>query len=241
MATVVTAISSLLQEVNRDILEREANNLKNENFVVQSNDKNSITDDAEQQASSDENRETEKKLENNLQFEGTEKTSTDTNVNGTIEVVGMEINESWENGQRWTGLSQLPKVTPPPPSEVIQEIILSGNVPTNSQIFVSDAHTENVATDDNSSNVIIESKLILNVISSDDYNDGNSKNTTNETNNVEYENGYSQEFVINDSDCLKDSKECTVDDVRIKYFDYDISEIRNSKNVLQGKEENTEL
>lgn len=89
-------------------------------------------------------------------------------MNGTIEVVGMEINESWENGQRWTGLSQLPKVTPPPPSEVIQEIILSGNVPTNSQIFVSDAHTENVATDDNSSNVIIESKLILNVISSDD-------------------------------------------------------------------------
>lgn len=83
-------------------------------------------------------------------------------VSGVIEVIGMELNESCENGRPWKCSTQLEDGITPPPEITPQEIILPTNVPPNSQIFVSDAHTENVATQ---SSVILESKVTLNVIS----------------------------------------------------------------------------
>lgn len=85
-------------------------------------------------------------------------------LNGVIKVVGMELNESCENGQPWTRSPSPPTPKPAPVPETPQEILLTGNVPENSEILVSDAHTENVATE---SSVILESKVTLNVISPD--------------------------------------------------------------------------
>ncbi|XP_065215015.1 uncharacterized protein LOC135841772 isoform X3 [Planococcus citri] len=85
-------------------------------------------------------------------------------LNGVIKVVGMELNESCENGQPWKRSTTPPHVKPAPVPEIPQEILLSGNVPVNSEILISDARTENVATE---SSVILESKVTLNVISPD--------------------------------------------------------------------------
>lgn len=85
-------------------------------------------------------------------------------LNGVIKVVGMELNESCENGKPWTRSPSPPAVKTALAPPVPQEIMLPGNVPVNSQILVSDAHTENVSTE---SSVILESKVTLNVISPD--------------------------------------------------------------------------
>ncbi|XP_065218103.1 DNA ligase 1-like isoform X5 [Planococcus citri] len=85
-------------------------------------------------------------------------------LNGVIKVVGMELNESCENGQPWKRSTTPPHVKPAPVPEIPQEILLPGNVPVNSEILISDARTENVATE---SSVILESKVTLNVISPD--------------------------------------------------------------------------
>lgn len=82
-----------------------------------------------------------------------------------IEVVGMELNERCENGQPWTKQITAPKLSSnhsiPPHEAIPQEIILETNVPANSHILITDAHTENVAEEPS---VILESKVTLNVI-----------------------------------------------------------------------------
>lgn len=85
-----------------------------------------------------------------------------------IEVVGMELNERCENGEPWTKHMPVSKASTnhsvPSMESTPQEIILQTNVPANSRILITDAHTESVA---NEPSVILESKVTLNVIAPD--------------------------------------------------------------------------
>ena len=82
-----------------------------------------------------------------------------------IKVVGMELSERCENGRPWTKplpvSNSISKDTGPLTEKTPQEIILQTNVPINSRILITDAHTENVADEPS---VILESKVTLNVI-----------------------------------------------------------------------------
>ncbi|XP_065218026.1 uncharacterized protein LOC135843653 isoform X4 [Planococcus citri] len=155
---VVTALSSLLQEVNRDILEREKNDSKDEADLKQPTEEAVSSNEAKDVIKEKQDEPVTKKIVQEEQSEKPEK------LNGVIKVVGMELNESCENGQPWKRSTTPPHVKPAPVPEIPQEILLPGNVPVNSEILISDARTENVATE---SSVILESKVTLNVISPD--------------------------------------------------------------------------
>lgn len=90
-------------------------------------------------------------------------------VNGLIQVVGMEMNESCANGQplKHSSMESTNKSSTPNNihKEIItDEIILPANVPVNSKILITDASTRNVAEEPS---VILESKVTLNVIMDD--------------------------------------------------------------------------
>lgn len=90
-------------------------------------------------------------------------------VNGLIQVVGMETTESCANGQPWkhslTELTSKSSKTNGCPKDIsVEEIILPAKVPINSQIFISDTSTRSVAEEPS---VILESKVTLNVIPND--------------------------------------------------------------------------
>lgn len=155
---VVTALSSLLQEVNRDILEREKIDSKDEADLKQPIEDSAPSNNAQDVTEQSKDEPVTKKIVQEEQSEKPEK------LNGVIKVVGMELNESCENGQPWKQSQPPPVSKPAAVPETPQEILLTGNVPVNSEILVSDAHTENVVTD---SSVILESKVTLNVISPD--------------------------------------------------------------------------
>lgn len=90
-------------------------------------------------------------------------------VNGLIQVVGMEMNESCANGQPWKhspveSTNKSSTFNKNHQEIIADEIILPANVPVNSKIFITDASTRNVAEDPS---VILESKVTLNVIAND--------------------------------------------------------------------------
>lgn len=90
-------------------------------------------------------------------------------VNGLIQVVGMEMSECCANGQplKHSSVESTNKNSTPNHirKEIIaEEILLPANVPVNSKILITDASTRNVAEEPS---VILESKVTLNVIVND--------------------------------------------------------------------------
>ncbi len=92
-------------------------------------------------------------------------------INGSVHVVGIELNESCHGNGRLSPVCSKSSSRRDKTDEVShRELLLKGSVPANSQILVSDAHTENVAAE-SSSMVFVESKMTLNVITNVDENE----------------------------------------------------------------------
>lgn len=88
-------------------------------------------------------------------------------TNNEVRVIGTEINECYEDGQRWRCSTPTRSTCnrSPSPMEVTptHDILLSATVPSNSQILISDARTEKV--DGEEPCIVLESKVTLNVVS----------------------------------------------------------------------------
>ncbi|KAL1130050.1 hypothetical protein AAG570_012993 [Ranatra chinensis] len=74
-----------------------------------------------------------------------------------VKVVGMEMTESCEGGAKWSR-PPTPLSRPPTP----QNIYLPGSLPSQSQLLVSDSHTETLPSQDNA--VVLTGKVTLSLI-----------------------------------------------------------------------------
>uniref|UniRef100_A0A1B6CYT3 Resistance to inhibitors of cholinesterase protein 3 N-terminal domain-containing protein n=1 Tax=Clastoptera arizonana TaxID=38151 RepID=A0A1B6CYT3_9HEMI len=146
---VFTAISGLVAEVNRSILSEQ------ESEEVQAKDSESDLKD------SIEDSETKKIME-----KGEEEKC------AKVQVVGMEMTESIEGGQRWsrppTPLSRGATPIPPQQNQEPQHIFLEGSLPSQSQLLVSQSETQTLPpNDDDDSSVILAGKVTLSLIGLD--------------------------------------------------------------------------
>lgn len=84
-----------------------------------------------------------------------------------VQVVGMEMTESVEGGQKWsrpptplTPRSTTPTIPQPEP----QSIYLEGSLPSQSQLLVSQSETERLSQENDESPVILAGKVTLSLI-----------------------------------------------------------------------------
>uniref|UniRef100_A0A1B6C4L9 Resistance to inhibitors of cholinesterase protein 3 N-terminal domain-containing protein n=1 Tax=Clastoptera arizonana TaxID=38151 RepID=A0A1B6C4L9_9HEMI len=89
-----------------------------------------------------------------------------------VQVVGMEMTESIEGGQRWsrppTPLSRGATPIPPQQNQEPQHIFLEGSLPSQSQLLVSQSETQTLPpNDDDDSSVILAGKVTLSLIGLD--------------------------------------------------------------------------
>lgn len=90
---------------------------------------------------------------------------------GAVQVVGMEMTESLEGGQKWsrpptpvTPRSMTPTIPQPEP----QNIYLEGSLPSQSQLLVSQSEIEKLSQGSDESPVILSGKVTLSLIGLDD-------------------------------------------------------------------------
>lgn len=89
-------------------------------------------------------------------------------ANGAVQVVGMEMTESVEGGQKWSRPST--PVTPRSvtPSSPPQNIYLEGSLPSQSHLLVSQSEIEKLSQDSDESPVILSGKVTLSLIGLDE-------------------------------------------------------------------------
>uniref|UniRef100_A0A0A9Z8B7 Resistance to inhibitors of cholinesterase protein 3 n=1 Tax=Lygus hesperus TaxID=30085 RepID=A0A0A9Z8B7_LYGHE len=148
---VVTAITGLVEEVNRQI----RSELLPENKVAQTQEDQTKLDDNTSKASQEEVStldDVEIELLQNVVEE-------DDSGKGSVKVLGMEMTESCEKGARWSR-PPTPLSRPTTP----QNIYITGPLAPSSKLLVSDSHTETSA-DDNS--VVLTGKVTLSLIGLD--------------------------------------------------------------------------
>ncbi|CAH1392875.1 unnamed protein product [Nezara viridula] len=156
---VVTAISGLVEEVNRQIRSDQVlhSSIDKESETLVQGSTNSIPPDS--LTSEDEIKEAEK---------GDDEKS-------VVKVLGMEMTESCEHGGKWS--------RPPTPlsrPSTPQNIFISGSLPSKSQLLVSDSLIETIPAQDDA--VVLTGKVTLSLIGYSENNNGDGENTKCESN-----------------------------------------------------------
>ncbi|CAH1392874.1 unnamed protein product [Nezara viridula] len=157
--TIVTAISGLVEEVNRQIRSDQVlhSSIDKESETLVQGSTNSIPPDS--LTSEDEIKEAEK---------GDDEKS-------VVKVLGMEMTESCEHGGKWS--------RPPTPlsrPSTPQNIFISGSLPSKSQLLVSDSLIETIPAQDDA--VVLTGKVTLSLIGYSENNNGDGENTKCESN-----------------------------------------------------------
>ncbi|XP_024086186.1 uncharacterized protein LOC106670478 isoform X3 [Cimex lectularius] len=144
--TIVSAITGLVEEVNRQIRSDEAKLPYEKKEKELEKEIEHLVDD---EVKSLDKEEFEEEVVEEEEAEDTGK--------GVVKVLGMEMTESCEKGAKWSR-PPTPLSRPTTP----QNIYISGAVPSQSQLLVSDSHTETIPAEDHA--VVLTGKVTLSLI-----------------------------------------------------------------------------